>query len=129
MADLCLLAEDGTVARRWTIGDQPAAVGRDEAADITIPDNTLSRQHFLIWREGDSFRIKDLNSENGTSVDGERVQEATLRNVVCVAAGRTLFIFRENGFLASPMPALSYVTAQRVASSTRIAAAPNAPAA
>ena len=59
MADLCLLAEDGTVAERWNIGDQPMAVGRDETADITIRDGTLSRRHFLIWREGDSFLIKD----------------------------------------------------------------------
>ena len=53
MADLCLLAEDGAVAQRWEIGDQPVAVGRDKAADVTIPDDTLSRRHFLIGgREG-----------------------------------------------------------------------------
>jgi hypothetical protein len=37
-ADLVLLAEDGAAAQRWVIGDQPAAVGRDETADITIGD-------------------------------------------------------------------------------------------
>ena len=127
MADLCLLGEDGAVEQRWEIGDQPAAVGRDEAADITIRDNTLSRLHFMVWREGDSFRIKDLNSANGTWVDGERVQETTLRNYVCIAVGRTLFIFREHGRgvgLAGTLPALA---AQRAASSIRVAAAPDAP--
>ena len=74
MADLCLLDENGAVAQRWEIGDQPVAVGRDEAADVVIPDDTLSRRHFLIWREGDGFLIKDLNSQNGTWVDGQRAQ-------------------------------------------------------
>jgi pSer/pThr/pTyr-binding forkhead associated (FHA) protein len=127
MADLCLLAEDGAVEQQWAIGDQPAAVGRDEAADITIHDNTLSRLHFMVWREGDSFRIKDLNSENGTWVDGERVQETTLRNYVCIAVGRTLFIFREHGRAVGPAGTLPALAAQRSASSIRIAAAPDAP--
>ena len=102
MADLCLLAEDGTVAERWNIGDQPMAVGRDETADITIRDGTLSRRHFLIWREGDSFLIKDLNSQNGTWVDGQRAEGTSLRHTVCIAAGRTLFMFSEPRLPDSP---------------------------
>jgi ABC transport system ATP-binding/permease protein len=102
MADLCLLAEDGAVAQRWAIGDQAAAIGRDEAADITISDDTLSGRHFMIWREGDSYLIKDLNSQNGTWVDGQRVQGTTLRHDVCIAAGRTLFMFSEHSLPASP---------------------------
>ena len=102
MADLCLLAEEGAVAQRWAIGDQAAAVGRDETADITISDDTLSGRHFMIWREGDSYLIKDLNSQNGTWVDGQRVQGTTLRHDVCIAAGRTLFMFSEHSLPASP---------------------------
>jgi pSer/pThr/pTyr-binding forkhead associated (FHA) protein len=129
MADLCLLAEDGTVEQQWAIGDQPAAVGRDEAATITINDDTLSRQHFMIWREGDSFRIKDLNSNNGTWVDGKRVQEATLSHAVCVAAGRTLFIVRGTGLAVSPTGAVPAFAAARALSSIRVAAAPGRPTA
>ena len=95
MADLCLLAENGAVAQRWEIGEHPVAFGRDESADVIIEDDTLSRRHFQIWREGGSFRIKDLNSQNGTWVGGQRVRETTLSQDVCVAAGRTLFMFSE----------------------------------
>jgi pSer/pThr/pTyr-binding forkhead associated (FHA) protein len=102
MADLWLLAEDGAVAQRWEIGDQPVAVGRDETADVTIRDDTLSRRHFLIWREGGSFLIKDLNSQNGTWVDGQRAQGTKLCHNVCIVAGRTLFLFSEHRLLASP---------------------------
>ena len=128
MADLTLLAEDGTVAQRWAIGDQPAAVGRADTADITIHDNTLSRRHFMIWREGDSYLIKDLNSQNGTWVDGQRVRATTLRRNVCIAAGHTLFMFLERGLPVSPAGVLSPAAApQPTASGTRIAVAPDPP--
>ena len=130
MADLYLLSEDGTVAQRWAIGDQPAAVGRDETADITIRDDTLSRRHFMIWREGDSFLIKDLNSQNGTWVDGQRVRGTTLRDDICIAAGRTLFMFSEHSLWASPAGVLSAaLTAQRAGGDVRIVAAPAVPVA
>ena len=130
MADLYLLAEDGGVAQRWAIGDQPAAVGRDETADITIHDDTLSRRHFMIWREGDRFLVKDLNSQNGTWVDGQRAREATLRADVCIAAGRTLFMFSEHSLPISPAVVLpAALTARRAAGGARTVAAPDAPAA
>jgi len=129
MADLYLLAEDGAVAQRWAIGDKPAAVGRDEIAEITIRDEALSRRHFMIWREGDSYQIKDLNSRNGTFVDGQRVRGTTLRNDVCIAAGRTLFMFSEHCLPVSPAGVLpATLTAERAASEPRVMAAPDAPA-
>jgi len=70
MAELCLLDENGAIAQRWEIGNHPVAVGRDGSADVLIPDDTLSRRHFLIWQQGESFLIKDLGSQNGTWVDG-----------------------------------------------------------
>jgi pSer/pThr/pTyr-binding forkhead associated (FHA) protein len=130
MADLCLLAEDGAVAQRWAIGDQPAAVGRDETADITIHDDALSRQHFMIWREGDTFLVKDLNSQNGTWVDGQRVQRATLRQDVCIAAGHTLFMFSEHDLPLSPAGTLAAaLAAQPAVGGTRPLANPAKPAA
>jgi len=96
MAHLCLLNENGATAQRWEIGDQPVAVGRDDTADFTIPDDTLSRRHFLIWREGNSFLIKDLNSQNGTWVGGQRAEGTPLRQNVCIVAGRTVFMFSED---------------------------------
>ena len=100
MADLCLLDENGASVRCWEIGDQPVTVGRDESADVTVPDNTLSRHHFLIWREGESFLIKDLNSQNGTSVDGQHAQGTRLSDNVCIVAGRTVFMFCEHSLQA-----------------------------
>ena len=111
MAQLCLLDENGAVAQRWEIGEHPVAVGRGEDAEVTIPDSTLSRRHFVIWREGQSYLIKDLGSQNGTWVDGQRAQPTRLGHDVCIVAGRTVFIFREQNLAAG--------------AATRLAAAPD----
>ena len=97
MAQLCLLGDEGTMAGRWEIGAQPLAVGRDETADVQVDDQLLSRRHFVISQEGESFLLKDLDSRNGTWVDGRRALAAAmkLRHHDCIAAGRTLFMFSE----------------------------------
>lgn len=49
-------------------------IGRSAEVGITLPDDSLSRQHARIRREGDAFTIEDLGSTNGTFVDGERLE-------------------------------------------------------
>ncbi len=85
---------------RWPSGGKSAItrwpLAATKAADVLIPDGTLSRRHFLIWREGESFLIKDLGSQNGTWVDGQRAQGTKLSHNVCIVAGRTVFMFCEH---------------------------------
>lgn len=95
MASLCLLGEDGATAQRWELGENPLEVGRDESADIVVEDQSLSRRHFLIVREGKHYLLKDLNSQNGTWVDGRRAEATRLSHHDCILAGRTLFLFSE----------------------------------
>jgi pSer/pThr/pTyr-binding forkhead associated (FHA) protein len=63
---------------------------------VAVADDTLSRQHFLIWQEGSGYLLKDLNSQNGTWVDGERTKTAKLEHDVCIVAGRSVFMFSEH---------------------------------
>ena len=105
MATLCLLGDDGLMEQRWNIGEQPLSVGRDEAADACINDESLSRFHFSVAREGTAFVLKDLKSQNGTSVDGKRVQSVKLRHHDCIVAGRTVFLFSEQA-AAQPSAAI-----------------------
>src|SRR5690242_19862947 len=103
MATLCLLGDDGTTTKRWEIRDQPLAVGRDQSADIQINDESLSRLHFSIAREGTHFLLKDLKSQNGTSVDGKPVRTPVkLRHHDCIVAGRTVFVFSEPAVKPAP---------------------------
>ncbi|MDR2425032.1 MAG: FHA domain-containing protein, partial [Prevotellaceae bacterium] len=53
-------------------------IGRSSANDIVISDATVSSQHALITiLDSKEVRIKDLNSTNGTYVNGKRITAET----------------------------------------------------
>jgi len=66
-------------------------VGKDPAANLCLRDDiTVSRQHLEIRIEGDKLVIEDLNSRNGTYVNGKRIKEPTvLTPPAVVMAGRS----------------------------------------
>ena len=49
-------------------------VGRAPDNDIQIENNSVSRKHMKILRKGDKFFIEDLNSHNGTLVNGQAIK-------------------------------------------------------
>jgi hypothetical protein len=57
-----------------------AVLGRDQAADVSIDDRSVSRRHARVYREGEGWRVEDLKSANGTFLDGNRVTIAPLSN-------------------------------------------------
>ena len=95
MATLYQIAEDGSRAERWEINEEPVVVGRSVRAKVSIEDEGVSRRHFLILRDGEDYVIKDLNSRNGTWLDGRRVFAEKLHHDDRILAGRTLFQFAE----------------------------------
>ena len=95
MATLFQIGNDGSRAERWEIGEEPVVVGRSGQAKVSVEDDGVSRRHFLILREGDNYVIKDLNSRNGTWVEGRRVSAEKLHDHDCILAGRTLFLFAD----------------------------------
>jgi pSer/pThr/pTyr-binding forkhead associated (FHA) protein len=95
MAVLYQIGNDGSRAGRWEIDAEPIVVGRGGQAKVSIKDDGLSRRHFLIVREGAGYVIKDLNSRNGTWLEGRRVLAERLRDNDRIQAGRTQFLFAE----------------------------------
>jgi pSer/pThr/pTyr-binding forkhead associated (FHA) protein len=47
------------------------SIGRGKSNDITVDDKMASRQHAFIQKIKDEYYIKDLNSTNGTRINGE----------------------------------------------------------
>jgi pSer/pThr/pTyr-binding forkhead associated (FHA) protein len=95
MATLYQIGENGSRAEQWEVDEKPVMVGRNGYAQVSIGDEGVSRRHFIISREGEDYVIKDLNSRNGTWVEGRRVSAEKLRHNDCIQAGRTLFLFAE----------------------------------
>jgi hypothetical protein len=63
---------------------QPAGertvIGRSPDCDIFLDDVTVSRRHAVLVREGNSFRIEDRGSLNGTYLNRSRIESATLED-------------------------------------------------
>lgn len=64
----CLLFNNNTVPAATKI-----TIGRDKMNNIVIQDNMISRFHAVIQKINHAYFIKDLNSTNGTSVNGKKV--------------------------------------------------------
>jgi diguanylate cyclase (GGDEF)-like protein len=62
-------------------------LGRREDADIQIHDDGVSRRHASITVEGEGALVRDLESANGTYVDGRRVPEAHVRDGARIQIG------------------------------------------
>jgi two-component system cell cycle response regulator len=60
--------------------EQEIIVGRDEAADLQLVDATVSKRHARIKHEANgSMLVVDMNSTNGTAVNGQPVTRTILR--------------------------------------------------
>jgi pSer/pThr/pTyr-binding forkhead associated (FHA) protein len=58
--------------RRLELGDA-VAIGRQDG-DLVLEDPEVSRRHAVLRREGESIVVEDLDSTNGTFVNGERIR-------------------------------------------------------
>ena len=70
----------------------PVSIGREEGNSIQLNDERVSRYHVRIQREDSEMFIADLNSTNGTRVNGEHVQLALIRPGDIIILGRTLMV-------------------------------------
>lgn len=69
-------------------------VGRSGKNDIVIKDNFVSKNHMQITDRGGTYFIEDLNSANGTYLNGEAVHDIIeLRNGDRIGVGFIQFIF------------------------------------
>ena len=73
-------------------------VGRAADCGLQVKDQFVSRKHLKITRKGERIFIKDLNSRNGTFVNGEPIHpglEVELQEGVPVVVGMTVLCFGE----------------------------------
>lgn len=72
-------------------------IGRQDDCQIRIPSAQVSRHHCEIVTGESGVRVRDLGSSNGTTVNGQRVEDAPLRAGDVVAVGPMLFVVRIDG--------------------------------
>ena len=75
-------------------GLEPVSIGRDPSNSLAFKDDMLSRFHCVIEKDGASFVVRDLKSRNGTLVNDQRVERATLKRGDRIRVGRVLIRFQ-----------------------------------
>ncbi len=69
------------------------SIGRAESSTITLHDAKVSRQHAQVQKQGNEYVFVDLNSSNGSYVNGQRVEEYVLANGDEIGIGDTTMHF------------------------------------
>jgi response regulator RpfG family c-di-GMP phosphodiesterase/pSer/pThr/pTyr-binding forkhead associated (FHA) protein len=75
------------------LAGSPIIVGRDATCGLQIIDRGVSREHAKIVRIGEMVFLHDLDSRNGSFVNGERVKEELLREGDVIRVGATQLVF------------------------------------
>jgi transcriptional regulator with GAF, ATPase, and Fis domain len=68
-------------------------IGRDPNCDIQLAESAVSRRHCVIRNVGQEYQVVDLESSNGTFVDGEKVKECVLSHGQRIRVGDTTILF------------------------------------
>jgi hypothetical protein len=70
----------------------PVTIGREEGNSIQLNDERISRYHLKLQDDNDKIVATDLESTNGTKVNGEDIQVRILRDGDMIALGRSLLL-------------------------------------
>ena len=79
--------------RRHLLTGPVTVIGRSSACDLPLDDASASRRHAELRRRGANTVLVDLDSTNGTLVNGRRVREAPLRAGDRITIGTTTIVF------------------------------------
>jgi len=71
----------------------PVTIGREEGNSIQLNDERISRYHLKFQEDSEKIVVTDLESTNGTKVNGEDVQVRIVRHGDMIAVGRSLLLF------------------------------------
>lgn len=78
---------------RFEFDEDNQSLGRVSTNTIQLHDTEVSREHAKLEKNHGAFTLLDLQSSNGTFVNGERITEHTLRTGDQIQVGKTLLLF------------------------------------
>lgn len=94
-AGVLVLCDGEFAGAEYRLAAEETLIGRNPTTDITLLDESISREHAIVaWdAESGAYTIEDLQSTNGTRVNGKRVRSATLADGDEIQVGHTRFRF------------------------------------
>jgi hypothetical protein len=82
--------------QRHEVTKPRVVLGRSTDCDIPLPDPNVSRHHAELRQDGTTYWIVDLDSTNGTEVNGERATRARLEDGDRITLGSTELVFERS---------------------------------
>jgi pSer/pThr/pTyr-binding forkhead associated (FHA) protein len=94
MAELLLTLREREISR-VPVTHTRVIIGRDATCDVVIDNAGVSRNHAVVVFVEGEFRVRDTESQNGITVNGKRVAEATLEYGDVIGIGKFELKLRE----------------------------------
>jgi hypothetical protein len=95
-ADVALAQEIVTLTldgKRHEVDKRRVVIGRSKECDIQLADPNVSRRHAELRQEGSAYWLVDLDSTNGSAVNGHRSARAKLESGDTITIGSTDLLF------------------------------------
>lgn len=96
-----VIREGATVGRDHALGG-PCVLGRHPGADFVLDDDLASRRHARVRLEDGVWVLEDLDSTNGTRVNGRAIHRQPLVDGDRIRVGGTELVFVQKDLLSSP---------------------------
>lgn len=73
---ILIIRDDAHKDLHWTLEQDVTTLGRGEECDLVLAERQVSRQHIRIYKKDERYFIEDLESRNGTWVNGDQLKGA-----------------------------------------------------
>ncbi|HEY2329152.1 MAG TPA: FHA domain-containing protein [Verrucomicrobiae bacterium] len=100
-----VILNQGMTGRTFEVNDERTTVGRVEDNAFQIADPSVSSRHAEFILRGPELLIRDLNSTNGTFINGEKISEAVLLSGQTVRFGQVEIKIDDGKPVVPPAPA------------------------
>ncbi len=104
MAEI-IFTEGPYAGQQLELPETGVIIGKGEGSDLVIADGAMSGKHAQLVMENGIWSLVDLESTNGTVVNGEEIQAVQLANGDLVELGETKFTFSGNADVPAAAPA------------------------
>jgi pSer/pThr/pTyr-binding forkhead associated (FHA) protein len=94
--NLVLLKKNG-LHKFFPLPSSVTVIGRRHSCDLCIPLMSVSRRHCQLNSDDGVLKIRDLNSRNGTYLNGKRIKEAVIQAGDSIKIGPLTFVLQIDG--------------------------------
>jgi pSer/pThr/pTyr-binding forkhead associated (FHA) protein len=94
--NLVLLKKNGS-HKFFSLPNSVTVIGRRHSCDLCIPLMSVSRKHCQLNCDNEVLKIRDLNSRNGTYLNGKRIDEAVIQAGDSIKIGPLTFVLQIDG--------------------------------